>query len=172
MDTFQLWIYCLLCFAFLGALFSVYAVSCIVHCKIWESKNFFFLGNSLWITFIKYNSEGNSYYYWTVAGNFLEICFTKSGILCCVYILCSVWLFATPGTISCQASLSMGLSRQECWRGMPFPFPRKRYLPHPAIKPTFPASPALAAHSLPLSHLGSPCCVYNIVQDPREVPSM
>ena len=51
---------------------------------------------------------------------------------------------ATPWTIACQAPLSMGFSRQECWRGLPFPSPGN--LPDPGIKPR---SPALQADSLP-----------------------
>ena len=30
---------------------------------------------------------------------------------------------ATPSTVACQASLSMGFSRQEYWNGLPFPSP-------------------------------------------------
>ena len=41
-----------------------------------------------------------------------------------------------------QAALSMGLSRQEYWRGLPFPPPWGISNPH--IKPTFPVLPALA----------------------------
>ena len=40
-----------------------------------------------------------------------------------VCMLSCVWLFATPWTIACQASLSMGFSRQEYWSGLPFPTP-------------------------------------------------
>ena len=43
-------------------------------------------------------------------------------------------LFATPWTISLQASLSMGFSRQEYWRGSPFPSPGD--LPNPEIEST------------------------------------
>ena len=32
-------------------------------------------------------------------------------------------LFATLWTIACQAPLSIGLSRQEYWRTLPFPLP-------------------------------------------------
>ena len=32
-----------------------------------------------------------------------------------------VWLFVTLWTIACQAPLSMGFSRQESWKGLPFP---------------------------------------------------
>ena len=35
--------------------------------------------------------------------------------------LSRVRLFATPQTVACQAPLSMGFSRQECWSGLPFP---------------------------------------------------
>ena len=37
--------------------------------------------------------------------------------------LSRVRLFATPWTVAYQASPSMGLSRQEYWSGLPFPFP-------------------------------------------------
>ena len=49
--------------------------------------------------------------------------------------------------------LSMGLSWQEHWSGLPFPPPGA--LSSPEIEPESPAAPALAG-SLPLSHLGSP----------------
>ena len=44
----------------------------------------------------------------------------------------------------------MGFPRQEYWNGLPFPSPGD--LPDPGTEP---ASPALQADSLPLSHLGS-----------------
>ena len=53
-----------------------------------------------------------------------------------------VQLFATPWTAACQAPLSMGFSRQECWSGLPFPPPGD--LPDPGIEPMSPASPTLA----------------------------
>ena len=53
---------------------------------------------------------------------------------------CSVvQLFVTPWTVACQASLSLGLPRQEYWSGLPFPSPGD--LPDLGIKP---APPALA----------------------------
>ena len=48
-----------------------------------------------------------------------------------------------PWTITLQASLSMGFSRQEYWNRLPFPPPG--YLPDPGIEP---GSPALQADSL------------------------
>ena len=45
----------------------------------------------------------------------------------------------------------MGFLRQEYWSGLPLPSPGD--LPDPGVEP---ASPALQADSLLLSHLGSP----------------
>ena len=57
-------------------------------------------------------------------------------------ILSHVRLFATPWTVACQAPLSMGFSRKQYWSGLPFPL--QGDLPHPGMKHTSPASPALA----------------------------
>ena len=46
--------------------------------------------------------------------------------------------------MACQAPLSLGFSRQEYWRGLPFPSPGD--LPHPEVEPM---SPVLQADSLP-----------------------
>ena len=51
---------------------------------------------------------------------------------------------ATPQTVTHQAILSMGFSRQEHWSGLPSPSPGD--LPDPGIEP---GSPALQADSLP-----------------------
>ena len=59
-----------------------------------------------------------------------------------VQSLSHVRLFAIPWTAVPQAPLSMEFSRQEYWSGLPYPTPRD--LPDPGIKPTCPASPALA----------------------------
>ena len=56
--------------------------------------------------------------------------------------------------IAHQAPLSMGFLRQEYWDGLPFPPPGD--LPDTGIKPESPASPALQADTLLLSHRGSP----------------
>ena len=63
-------------------------------------------------------------------------------------------LFATPWTITHQASLSMGFSRQEHWSGLQFPSPGD--LPDSEIEP---GSPALAGNFFffkLLNHLGRP----------------
>ena len=54
--------------------------------------------------------------------------------------LSSVWLFAIPWTVACQAPLSMGFSRQGYCSGLPFPSPGD--LPDIGIEP---GSPALQA---------------------------
>ena len=59
-------------------------------------------------------------------------------------------LFTAPWTAALQAPLSMEFSWQEYWREVLFPFPG--HLPDPGTKP---ASPALQADSLLLSHQGS-----------------
>ena len=57
-------------------------------------------------------------------------------------MLSCVGLFATPWAVARQASLSMGLPRQEYWTGLPFPSPGGP--PNPGIEPLSAASPALA----------------------------
>ena len=61
-------------------------------------------------------------------------------------VLSRVRLFATPWTVACQASLSMELSQQERWSGLPFPPPGD--LPNPETEPESPESLALQADSL------------------------
>ena len=51
-----------------------------------------------------------------------------------VCVLSRVQLFMTPWTVTHQAPLSMGFSRQEFWIGLPFPPPGD--LPDPVIEPT------------------------------------
>ena len=52
-----------------------------------------------------------------------------------------VRLSVIPLTVARQAPLSMGLSRQEYWSGLPFPSPGD--LPDPGIEPTSLKSPAM-----------------------------
>ena len=53
-----------------------------------------------------------------------------------------VQLFTTPWTVAHQAPLTMGLSSQEHWSGLPCPPPGD--LPNPGMKATSLMSPALA----------------------------
>ena len=48
-------------------------------------------------------------------------------------VLSRVPVFATLWTVAHQAPLSMGFSRQESWRGLPFPSPGD--FPNPGIEP-------------------------------------
>ena len=65
--------------------------------------------------------------------------------------LSRVRLFATPWTVAHQVPPSMGFSRQEYWRGWPFPSPGD--LPNPGIEP---GSPTLQADALPSEPSGKP----------------
>ena len=66
--------------------------------------------------------------------------------------LCQTLRNSVVWTAACQATLSMRFSRQEYWSGLPCPPPRD--LPDAGMEP---ASPALQADSLLLSHQGSHC---------------
>ena len=58
----------------------------------------------------------------------------SAGCVCvCACAFSHVQLFATPWTVTCQASLSMGFPRQEYWNGLLFPTPGN--LSNPGIKP-------------------------------------
>ena len=47
---------------------------------------------------------------------------TRIPVRACMLNYCShVWLFATPWTVAHQVPLSMGFSRQEYWKRLPFP---------------------------------------------------
>ena len=62
--------------------------------------------------------------------------------------LCDPMGYSPPG------SSVHGFSRQEYWNGLPFP--SLWDLSNPWIDPASPATPAIQADSLPLSHWGSP----------------
>ena len=79
-----------------------------------------------------------------------------------MYMFSHVQLFATPWTAAHQAPLSMGFSRQEYWRGLPFPPPR--VFPNPGIKPKSLASPALAGRIFITAPSAKPSEVYSSVQ--------
>ena len=66
--------------------------------------------------------------------------------------------FATPWTVACQAPLSMEFSRQEYWRGLPFPTPGD--LPDPGSEAMSPMSHALTGGFFTTVSLGKPICMY------------
>ena len=75
--------------------------------------------------------------------------------------LSHVRLFATPWTVTYQATPSKGFSRQEYWSGVPLPSPGD--LPDSGIKPR---TPALNAKSLPSEPPGKPQLMHrNIIKD-------
>ena len=82
----------------------------------------------------------------------------RSFLVCVLSHFSRVWHFATLWIVACQAPLSMGVSRQEYWSGLPCP-PRGD-LPNPGVKPM---SPALWEDSLPLSHQRSPSLSLGII---------
>ena len=65
-----------------------------------------------------------------------------------------VQFFATLWTVACQATLSMGFSKQESCSGLPFS--PLRDLPDLRIEPAYPVSPVLQEDSLPPNHWGRP----------------
>ena len=66
-------------------------------------------------------------------------------------VLSHVRLFATPWTVALQAPLSMGLSRQEYWSGLPFLSPGD--FPNPGSNPGLPYCRQIPYY---LSHPGKP----------------
>ena len=74
----------------------------------------------------------------------------------CVYAhsLSHIQLFVTEWTVAHQAPLSMELSRQEYWSGLPFLPPEG--LADLGIKPKSPASPSLAGGFLTTEPPGQP----------------
>ena len=94
----------------------------------------------------KYQQNGNHITYMLssllmVTCNYFASCFSKCNLPCMLNHSSRFWLFETPGTIACQAPLSMGSSRQEHWSGLPCP---PGDLPYPGIKPVSLTSPTLA----------------------------
>ena len=85
-----------------------------------------------------------------------------------VKLLSRVWLFATPGTVDCQAPPSMGFSSQEYWSGLPFP--SLGHLSNPVIDPW---SPTLQADSLLSESLRKPfqenTCLYCMLIPPMSL---
>ena len=75
-----------------------------------------------------------------------------------------VLLFVTLWTIVHWALLSMELSRQEYWSGLPFPFPGD--LPDPGIEP---GSPTLEADALTSEPPGKLKIVCNLLKYPCPV---
>ena len=85
---------------------------------------FFFKKNFYWSTVVLQCCV--SFYYSKVNQLYIYVCMHAQSLSC-------VRLCATPWTVAHQAPLSLGLSRQEYWSGLPLPFPGD--LPDPGLNP-------------------------------------
>ena len=65
--------------------------------------------------------------------------------------MCACSVFVTPWTVALQAPVTLGFSRQEYWKRLPFP--TSRDLPNLGIEP---ASPALTGRFFTTVSLGKP----------------
>ena len=73
-----------------------------------------------------YTTAKRSTHTWESAGSVLNLQERVCVHVCvcvCACVLNHVWRFVTPGTVACQAPLSMVFSRQEYWSGLPFSTP-------------------------------------------------
>ena len=89
-----------------------------------------------------------------LSSRFIHLLLQMAGVLfhmCCAKLLQSCPTLCTPWTVTHQAPLSKGFSRQEYWSGLPCPSPGN--LPNPGIEPV---SPALQANSSPSEPPGKP----------------
>ena len=98
-------------------------------------------------------------------------CATKqqtSACTCACESLSHVRLFATPWSVSHQAPLSMGFSRQGYWSGLPFPslgnLPNPGNFPNPGTEPS---SLALEADCLPAEPPGKPLGATVLASNPH-----
>ena len=76
---------------------------------------------------------------WISHSFIISLCF----ILLCGVLLSCVRFFVIPQTVTHKAPLSIGLSKQGSWSGLPFPPPED--LPNPKIEPLSPVAPVLAS---------------------------
>ena len=91
-----------------------------------------------------------------LAGKFFTSSATWEALSKCVSVSCSVMSdSATPWTVARQAPLSMEVSKQEYWSGLPFPSPGD--LPNPGIEHVSPALQAI---------------LYRLSQDQTHTPSI
>ena len=115
--------------------------------------HFYFLNKQFWT--LKKKTEIDSQTYAGVNSQ-LPIALAKPWENHHVKSLSRVWLFETPWTVAYQAPLSMGFSRQENWRGLPFPSPGD--VPDPGIEP---GSPILEADALTSEPPGKPLVTFS-----------
>ena len=88
----------------------------------------------------------------------LELIQANTDISVCVEVAPTCLILVTLWTVACQAPLSMGFSRQECWSGLPCPPPGDP--PNSRIKPSYLMFPALAGVFFTTEPPGKPTCHY------------
>ena len=76
--------------------------------------------------------------------------------MCACSVAQRFWFSVTLWTVARQASLSLGFSRQEYWRGLPSPSPED--LPDTRMEPASFMSPALAGGFFTTEPPGRPLC--------------
>ena len=103
-----------------------------------------------------YTTAKRSTHTWESAGSVLNlqerVC-VRVCVYVCARVLNHVWRFETPGTVACQAPLSMVFSRQEYWSGLPLSTPGD--LPNPGSNPHLLCLLHRQVDSLSLCHQGS-----------------
>ena len=80
-----------------------------------DFQNSIFLDGITWTTQVN-SSKSNQYTYIISPPHYT--------CMCSMCVFSYVWLFVTPWTVACQASLSMEFFRQAYCSGLPFPSPR------------------------------------------------
>ena len=80
----------------------------------------------------------------------------------CMCACLVMWLFPTPWTVACQASLSMGFFRHGNWSALPIPTPG--HLPDPGIKPMSFESLILIGSLFTSTPLGKPIVLHKITK--------
>ena len=91
------------------------------------------------IVVIQFMCQIGDCFIWNIVHSQCCVCRCNQTWFSCACMLSHVWLFETPGTATPQASLSMGIFKQEYWCGLPFLPPGD--LPDPGIEPVSPALP-------------------------------
>ena len=94
----------------------------------------------------------------TLSGRFFTISTTQE-VHAMLRRFSSVRLFVTPWMVAHQVPLSMGISRQQHWSGLPCPPPGD--LLDPGIEPASLMSTALAGRFFTASTMGSSCFIAN-----------
>ena len=105
-----------------------------------------------------------------VMGKFFILIGCGSQTSICMHAEFFVQLYATPWTVAHQTPLSMEFSRQDYWKGLPFPTPE--VIHNPGIESKSPASPALAGRFFTTVPQGSLKQAYDLSEHIVHLKSM